>query len=228
MTTIVKNNAIHVHPRGTDDCIENFARKLPFRPPTLPYSYNALDKISDHNNLKSHFLNFHMRGFEDLLEFVAGTSAENTAMCQLFKNEDEYDPKIIEAACIVYNHQLFWDNLCPYCGEISQELGSAIDRSFGSTYKLKEKFIEVGMKSDFSGWLWLIVDKKNQLQIISTVKNENPLMKHAVVKGSPILAIDIWEHAYFHKFTHNKMSYLNSVWSIINWSEVSHRYRYSV
>ncbi|MFA9393066.1 MAG: superoxide dismutase [Prolixibacteraceae bacterium] len=210
------------------DCIDSFARKLPFRPPSLPYSYSALNKISDTNGIESHFKNFHMRGFEDLMEYIATLNAENTSLCQFFKNADEYDSKIIEAACIVYNHQLFWDNLSPYCGELSYELDAAINRTFGSTFKLKEKFIETGMKSGFSGWLWLIVNNKNHLQLITTTNNENPVLKHALVKGSPILTIDLWEHAYAQKFSNDKEAYLKSVWSIINWCEVSQRYRFSI
>lgn len=228
MKTIERTKTVFVHYRGTHSCFESYGKKVPFMPPMLPYSYSALDKITDTNNLKAHFLNFHMRGFEDFLDCINGTQAENMGMCQIFKHEDEFEEHLIETACVVFNHQLFWDNLCPYCGDVSPELQQGIQKSFGSLYKLQDRFVELGMKQTGRGWMWLIVNSMGQLELITTIKNENPVLKSALVKGSPVLAIDLWDHAYNSKFSNNKAEYLSSIWSIINWSEVSHRYRFSI
>lgn len=228
MNTVKNYKAIHLHYWGNTHNAVDQVKKIPFRPPKLPYSYSALDKIADTANLKNHFLNYHMRGFEDFLDLINETEAESMGINQIFKKENQFDNGLIEAACVVYNHQMYWDNLCPYSGEISHDLELAINKAFGSVYRLKEQFIEIGMKNSCCGWLWMIVNQKNELQVISTIKNENPLQKHAVVRGNPVLAIDLWEHAFFGKFSNDKRAYLNAIWSIINWSEVSHRYRFTL
>ena len=105
------------------------------------------------------------------------------------------------------------------------ELEDAIKNAFESTFKLKEDFLEIGMQNGCCGWLWLIVNNKYGLQLVYTSKNENPLLKHAEIKGVPLLAVDIWEHAYHARFVHDKREYLKAIWSIINWSEVSRRFK---
>lgn len=203
-------------------------KRYPFRPPMLQYSYSALEKLVDASFLKNHFLCVHMKAFEEFLDMINGTKAEHMGMLQIFEKEDSFSPELLEAACTVFNHQLYWDNLSPYGGMISNELYAAIREKFNSDFTLKEKLVQTGMKHISCGWLWLILNARNELEIISTVKNENPLMKHAVISGVPLIAIDLWEHAYFSRFSHDKERYLRTVCSLINWSEVSKRYRFAV
>ena len=226
MKTLTKNTRAFALNRASQNCYESYKRKLPFTPPKLPYSYSALNIISESENLKNHFFSYHMKGFEDFLELINGSEAENMGICQIFEKEYQFDNHLIESACIVFNHQLFWDNLCPYCGEISFELGNAIKNDFGDFFNLKKVLVDVGSKMNSNGWLWIIINKAtNKLQVVCTVNNENTLQNRAVVKGAPILAIDLWEHAFINKFN-KKEDYINAVLSIVNWSQVSSRFRF--
>ncbi len=226
-STKIKNRLIHSHYWGSQQGDGTQSNSPLYRPPKLPYTYSAMHALWESDHLKNHFLNFHMKGFEGFLDCINNTKAEKMGMLQLFANQDEFDEQLIENACIVYNHQLYWDNLSPYGGEISSQLEQAINYCFGSVYKMKQLFIEMGKAYKFSGWLWLIIDENQELQIIPSRQNKNTLLKNAPVHGIPILAIDLWEHAYFQKFNDSKEDYLKTVWMMINWNEVSSRYRFA-
>jgi len=208
------------------DVEQDQKRKIMFLPPKLPYSFSALNMIYNESQLKYHFLNFHMKAFEEFLDLINNTKLEKMGMIQLFDHSNELDERVIENAGAVFNHQLFWDNLSPYGGEISEQLELAINYSFGSVYKLKLDLIEKGKSHKCCGWLWLIVNENNELQLITTKLNINPLMKDAPITGIPILAVDLWEHAYCHKFNYEKEDYLKNVWILINWTELSSRFRF--
>ena len=200
------------------------SRKKQFHPPILPYSFSALENITDAQHFKNHFMNFHVKSFENFQQLIQNSKAEKSEMIYLFKRAYNFDPKLIDLAGAIYNHQLYWDNLSPYCGTISTNLQTAIDNSFGSTLHLKDEFILTGMNIPCCGWLWLIVNSEEKLQLLTTTANNNPLMAHEETKGTPLLAIDLWEHAFINKFFNDKEGYLSTVWMYINWNEVSNRF----
>ena len=124
-----------------------------------------------------------------------------------------------------YNHELFWMILTPEKNtKPSAQLSKAIDKTFGSIDKLKEELSKAGATRFGSGWAWLVVTKDGKLVVSSTPNQDNPLMDVAEVKGTPILGIDVWEHAYYLKYQNKRNDYLAAIWDIINWKEVSKRY----
>jgi superoxide dismutase, Fe-Mn family len=195
-----------------------------FIPPRLPYSINALEPLLDTKSIKDHFYNFHMRFFEDFFDAIANTKAEHTHAEQIMSEMNSYPEELSEQIGGWYNHQLFWDNLSPIGGNLSPLLQSAIDNEFGTFYKFKLDFLTAALKHTCCGWVWLIVDANRKLKITTTKKNINPLMNIAEEKGTPLLTIDLWEHAYYGKYSNNKKDYLKAVWMLINWNEVSNRF----
>lgn len=225
MEALKNDSKIHTHYWGTNNSDELLKGTNLFRSPNLPYSYSAMENIADAQHFKNHFLNFHVKSYEDFQRMINNSQIEKMGLLQLFKNENDFDKQLIDIAGTIYNHQLFWDNLSPYCGNCSQTLQKAIDDSFGSIFELKEQFIITGMNQDCCGWLWLLKDQKSKLHLITTSQNRNPLMLGTSVRGTPILAIDLWEHAYSNKFLNNKTGYLKRIWMYINWTEVSNRFK---
>ncbi|NLU40040.1 MAG: superoxide dismutase [Bacteroidales bacterium] len=198
-----------------------------FTPPHLSYSFNALEPIADYDTLKNHFYNFHMKGFEEFLDLINDTEVEKIGLGLLFKHSDRYPEDVIEHAGCVFNHQLYWDNLSPHGGSMSEEFESVVNQNFGSVFQLKMNLFNLAQSHDCCGWLWLIVTHDGKLQLTGTKHNLNPLMKGASHPGTPLLAIDMWEHAYYVKFQNNREDYLRSIWMLINWNEVSRRYNFA-
>ncbi|MGF7139793.1 superoxide dismutase [Roseimarinus sediminis] len=225
MDTKMKEKKIHLHYWGNQKNTETRAVSSQFPPPKLPYSYSALSKIADATNIKDHYFNFHWRSFEVLLDELAHIDPQPQSIIQLLQHPDDYPDELVDSAAAVYNHQSFWDNLSPYCGIASIDLLAEINSRFGTFYRLKDELIRSGSTIDEQGWLWLVLNKHGKLDITNTPHNLNPLMKHKNKAGSPLLAIDLWDHAYENKFHNNTTAYLNAVWGIINWSEVSARFK---
>ena len=124
-----------------------------------------------------------------------------------------------------YNHELFWTILTPKKGlKPSKKLEKAIVENFGSLENLKKSVNDAGATRFGSGWAWLVVTKNGKLVVSSTPNQDNPLMDIAEVKGTPILGIDVWEHAYYLKYQNKRAGYLSAIWDIVNWDEVSKRY----
>ncbi len=122
-----------------------------------------------------------------------------------------------------YNHTLFWEILGPNGGAPSGKLADAINDAFGSLDSLKEQMNNAGATRFGSGWAWLIV-QNGKLAVCSTPNQDNPLMDIAEVKGTPVLGIDVWEHAYYLKYQNKRPDYLGAIWNVINWEEVARRY----
>lgn len=224
LETKITMNLIH-SPYWQIPVSEPTIKKALIRPPQLSYAYSALHSLYEAEELKYHFLNFHMKSFEDFLDNINGTMAEGIGMQLIFSHQDEFSSELIDNGCSVFNHQLFWDNLSTYGGQISPQLEKAIERRFGSVYKMKFNLIDKGMSQPNRGWLWLILDERNELQLITTEENQNPLLKYTPIHGKPILVVDLWDHAYPLKYSNQKECYLKTVWMLINWTEVSVRYK---
>ncbi len=191
--------------------------------PVLPYSFNALEPFVDSLSVRNHFYNHHISGYVKLLELL-NTNGENIDMEHLFNNtEDITDEKLNYSGSIV-NHQLFWENLSPYGGEIAGALRKAIETDFGSVSSFKLELLTNALRYNNNGWIWLIVDYRHKLRLVTTPNNINPLMKVSRDKGIPILVIDLWDHTFIHKGVSDKKEYLKKILLIVNWEEVSNRY----
>jgi superoxide dismutase len=192
----------------------------------LPYAYNALEPFIDAQTMEIHYSKHHAAYVKNLNAAVVGTDAEKLKVKEIFANVSKYSPAIRNNAGGHYNHELFWSILTPEKNtKPSAELEKAINDSFGSLDALKEKLNAAASTRFGSGWAWLSVDKDKKLVVSSTPNQDNPLMDVAENKGTPILGIDVWEHAYYLKYQNKRADYLTAIWNVINWNEVSNNFK---
>ncbi len=161
---------------------------------------------------------------DNLNKAIAGTPNENKSLEELVANAGSISPAVRNNGGGHWNHTFFWETLAPKAGgKPSGKLAAAIDAAFGSFDEFKTKFAAAGAGRFGSGWAWLIV-KDGKLEISSTPNQDNPLMDVAEVKGTPILGVDVWEHAYYLKYQNKRPDYLGAIWDVINWKKVEERF----
>lgn len=191
----------------------------------LPYAYNALEPYVDAQTMEIHFSKHHAGYVKNLNAAVVGTKAEKMNLQEILANVSQFSTAIRNNAGGHYNHELFWSILTPKKDtKISPELEKAIKAKFTSIDSLKIKLNAAATSRFGSGWAWLITDKDGKLSICSTANQDNPLMDIADVKGTPIMGIDVWEHAYYLKHQNKRADYLSAIWNVLNWDEVSDLY----
>jgi Fe-Mn family superoxide dismutase len=199
----------------------NMAHSLP----ALPYAPDALEPHIDAQTMQIHHGKHHQAYVDNLNKALAGTDGEGKTLEELMANISAYPAAVRNNGGGHYNHTLFWTVLGPNGGgQPSGDLAEAINQAFGSLDALKEKMSTAGATRFGSGWAWLLV-KDGKLEVASTPNQDNPLMDVADVKGHPILGIDVWEHAYYLKYQNKRPDYLAAIWNVINWDEVSKRYK---
>ncbi|MDF3077121.1 MAG: superoxide dismutase [Sphingobacteriaceae bacterium] len=199
---------------------------MAFELPALPYATDALEPHIDKLTMEIHHGKHHQAYVDNLNKAIAGTEAENLKIEDIIQNISKYPAAVRNNGGGHFNHSLFWSILSPNGGgQPSGELASAINEAFGSVDELKKKVSEAGATRFGSGWAWLIVGADGKLQVSSTPNQDNPLMDVAEVKGTPILGIDVWEHAYYLKYQNKRPAYLEAIWNVINWDAVADRYQ---
>lgn len=191
--------------------------------PDLKYAFNALEPHIDAMTMEIHHDRHHNAYVTNLNKAIEGTDAENLPLEDLMANISKYPMAVRNNGGGHYNHTLFWEILGPNGGAPSGKLADAINDAFGSLDSLKEQMNNAGATRFGSGWAWLIV-QNGKLAVCSTPNQDNPLMDIAEVKGTPILGIDVWEHAYYLKYQNKRPDYLGAIWNVINWEEVAKRY----
>lgn len=191
--------------------------------PDLKYAFNALEPHIDAMTMEIHHDKHHNAYVTNLNKAIEGTDAENLSIEDLMGNISKYPMAVRNNGGGHYNHTLFWEILGPDGGAPSGKLADAINSTFGSLDSLKEQMNTAGATRFGSGWAWLIV-QDGKLAVCSTPNQDNPLMDIAEVKGTPILGIDVWEHAYYLKYQNKRPDYLSAIWNVINWNEVAKRY----
>lgn len=191
--------------------------------PDLKYAFNALEPHIDAMTMEIHHDKHHNAYVTNLNKAIEGTDAENLSIEDLMANISKYPMAVRNNGGGHYNHTLFWEILGPDGGAPSGKLAEAIDSTFGSLDSLKEQMNNAGATRFGSGWAWLIV-QDGKLTVCSTPNQDNPVMDIAEVKGTPILGIDVWEHAYYLKYQNKRPDYLSAIWNVINWNEVAKRY----
>lgn len=191
--------------------------------PDLKYAFNALEPHIDAMTMEIHHDKHHAAYVTNLNKAIEGTDAENLSLEDLMANISKYPMAVRNNGGGHYNHTLFWEILGANGGSPSGQLAEAINSTFGSLDSLKEQMNTAGATRFGSGWAWLIV-QNGKLAICSTPNQDNPLMDIAEVKGTPILGIDVWEHAYYLKYQNKRPDYLGAIWNVINWDEVAKRY----
>jgi superoxide dismutase, Fe-Mn family len=191
--------------------------------PALPYAYTALEPYIDAATMELHYSKHHQGYFNNFKAAVKGTALEQESLRTLFSKISTLSATVRNNGGGYYNHVLFWDNLSPNQQEIPEALKKAIVAKFGSIDQFKADFGKAALSVFGSGWAWLVLDANNQLAITSTPNQDNPLMDVAAVKGEPLLALDVWEHAYYLKYQNKRASYIDAFWSVVNWNVVAAR-----
>lgn len=193
--------------------------------PALTYAFDALEPHIDAQTMQIHHGKHHQAYVDNLNKALAGTDGENKALEELMAGISKYPVAVRNNGGGHYNHSLFWSVLGPNKGgQPAGALGDAINSAFGSFDALKEKMNTAGATRFGSGWAWLLV-KDGKLEVSSTPNQDNPLMDIAEVKGTPILGIDVWEHAYYLKYQNRRPEYLGAIWNVINWDAVAAKYQ---
>ena len=191
--------------------------------PELGYAYNALEPYIDAQTMEIHYTKHHKGYYTNFMTAAEGTDLLKTPLEQIFANMSKHPVVIRNNAGGFYNHNLFWENMTGVKNEIPSGLKSAIEKDFGSMEKFKETFNKAAMTRFGSGWAWLSVDKNGKLFVSSTANQDNPLMDVVEEKGTPILGLDVWEHAYYLKYQNKRVDYVNVFWSVVNWKVVNDR-----
>lgn len=196
---------------------------MAFTLPALPYAHDALEPHIDKQTMEIHHGKHHQAYVDNLNKAIAGTEHENKSLEELVANAGKISPAVRNNGGGHWNHSFFWEILSANGGKPSGALATAINDTFGSLEALQEKIAAAGATRFGSGWAWLIV-KDGKLEVTSTPNQDNPLMDVAEVKGTPILGIDVWEHAYYLKYQNKRPDYLKAIWNVINWSKVGEHY----
>jgi len=194
----------------------------------LPYAHDALEPHIDTLTMQIHHGKHHQAYVDNLNKAIAGTENENKTLEQLVAAAGKISPAVRNNGGGHWNHGFFWDSLDKSGGGApSGNLADAITAAFGSFDAFKEKFAQAGMTRFGSGWAWLLV-KDGKLEVSSTPNQDNPLMDVAEVKGTPILGVDVWEHAYYLKYQNKRADYLAAFWNVVNWKKVADRFKAAV
>ena len=198
---------------------------MSFTLPQLPYAYEALEPSIDARTMEIHYTKHHKAYTDNLNNAIAGTPLEGKSIEDILLHLDTENKAVRNNGGGYYNHNLFWEILTPKKGTApSEELAKAIDEAFGSFETFKTAFSKAAATQFGSGWAWLTVQKGGKVAVLSTANQDNPLMPH-VGGGTPILGLDVWEHAYYLNYQNRRADYIEAFFAIINWEKVSQLYR---
>jgi Fe-Mn family superoxide dismutase len=197
---------------------------MAFQLPSLPYALDALEPHIDARTMEIHHGKHHNAYVTNLNAAIAGTELEGKSLEELMKVAGS-NAAVRNNGGGHWNHSLFWQILSPTGGGLpTGELAAAIDAKFGSFDAFKEAFNKAGATRFGSGWAWLCVDTKKELCVCSSPNQDNPLMDVSDCPGTPILGLDVWEHAYYLHYQNRRPDYIAAFWNLINWEEVSKRF----
>ena len=192
--------------------------------PALPYAYDALEPYIDAKTMEVHYSKHHRTYYDKFVAAVSGSELEQQSLTEIFANISQHSPAVRNNGGGYYNHILYWNCMSQDGGgEPTGELGEAIKSTFGDFKAFQELFAQAAINTFGSGFAWLIVEE-GQLKIISTSNQDNPLMDTVASNGKPILALDVWEHAYYISYQNRRPDYINAWWNVVNWDAVSENY----
>ena len=197
---------------------------MAFTLPPLPYAYDALEPHIDKLTMTIHHDKHHQAYVDNLNKAIAGTPNENKSLDEIVKIAGSISPAVRNNGGGHWNHSFFWEIMTPGGStEPKGKLAEAITSSFGSFDAFKEKFAQAGATRFGSGWAWLGA-QNGALVVCSTPNQDNPLMDIAECKCTPILGVDVWEHAYYLKYQNKRADYLSAFWNVVNWDKVSEKF----
>jgi len=197
---------------------------MAFELPKLDYDYKALEPYIDAQTMEIHHTKHHGGYTAKLNDATKGTELEGKSLEDILKNISHYSAAVRNNGGGYYNHSLFWKILSPKGGgDPHGDLLEAVNKSFGSFDNFRNEFSNVAASIFGSGWAWLI-KTNGELKVTSTPNQDNPLMDLAAVKGTPVLGLDVWEHAYYLKYQNRRPEYISAFWNIVSWDEVAKRF----
>lgn len=191
----------------------------------VPYKYEDLAPNFDAMTMELHYSKHYLTYTNNLNKLVKGTELEPLKIEEILKKADGSNADLRNNAGGYYNHTLYFDIIGGKSGgKPKDSLATKIDRDFGSFGNFKSQFILAAEKQFGSGWAWLVVDKSGKLQVTTTSNQDNPLMPGQLVSGTPILALDVWEHAYYLSYQNKRKNYIDAFFKVINWDKVNEKF----
>lgn len=226
--TIPEPEKIEAKTLGNPNDVKAEDEEGAFQMIKLPYAYNAMEPFFDSQTMETHYSKHHLSYCNKLNAAVKDTPMASLNIEELLKKLDLNNVELRNNAGGFYNHNLFFEILGQNTPEPKDEILEAINTDLGSFENFKNDFTDKSLKLFGSGWIWLIVDKSGKLAITSTINQDNPLMKNAEIQGTPILALDVWEHAYYLKYQNKRKDYIGAYFNIINWKKVNEKYKEAI
>jgi Fe-Mn family superoxide dismutase len=198
---------------------------MAFELPQLPYAYDALEPYIDARTMEIHHTKHHNAYITNVNAAIAGTDMEGKTIENILINLDMKNMPVRNNGGGFYNHNLFWTVMTPDGGGLpSGDLLAAIEAAFGTFEEFKASFSKAGATQFGSGWAWLCVHKGGKVDVCGTPNQDNPLMPGVGCSGTPILAMDVWEHAYYLHYQNRRPDYIEAFFNVINWTEVARRF----
>ncbi|MCC6938016.1 MAG: superoxide dismutase [Flavobacteriales bacterium] len=198
---------------------------MPFQLPALPYAFNALEPHIDARTMEIHHGKHHQAYVNNLNKAIEGTPWDGQSIEEIMKGLDMANMAVRNNGGGHYNHSSFWTVMSPKGGgDPAGDLAAAIEKDLGGFGAFKEKFGSAGATRFGSGWAWLCVQKGGKLEVCSTPNQDNPLMPGTGCSGTPILGLDVWEHAYYLHYQNRRPDYIAAFWNVVDWTEVGRRY----
>ena len=198
---------------------------MSFQLPTLPYAYDALEPHIDAMTMEIHHSKHHNGYTNNLNNAINGTDLEGKSIEDILANLDMSNGAVRNNGGGFYNHDLFWKVMSPNGGGAANgAVADAINEAFGSFDSFVEAFSKAAATRFGSGWAWLCVHEGGKVEVCSTANQDNPLMPEMGCSGTPILALDVWEHAYYLNYQNRRPDYIKAFFNVINWEEVNRRY----
>ena len=198
---------------------------MAFELPQLPYAYDALEPNIDARTMEIHHTKHHNAYTTNLNAAVAGTDMEGKTIENILINLDMKNMAVRNNGGGFYNHNLFWTVMTPDGGGLpTGDLLAAIEAAFGTFEEFKASFSKAGATQFGSGWAWLCVHKGGKVTVCGTPNQDNPLMPGVGCGGTPILGMDVWEHAYYLHYQNRRPDYIEAFFNVINWTEVARRF----
>jgi Fe-Mn family superoxide dismutase len=194
--------------------------------PELPYAYDALEPYIDEQTMKLHHQKHHQGYLDKFVKAIENSELADMDIEDIFKQMSKYPDAVRNNGGGFYNHAIFWQVMTPNGkGKPDGELNDALTKYFGGFDNFKDEFSNAAATRFGSGWAWLLKKDNGELVVTSTPNQDNPLMDITDIKGTPILCLDVWEHAYYLKYQNRRPDYIDAFWNVVNWDEVAKRFK---